>query len=75
MIKYAYSVLIDGVLLNDPSPIYDNKLLFKCSFCNFLKFARSFFSMLCNLLWDKSLKERIKKCTLVIIKLGLFCTC
>lgn len=58
-IHVTYSICIIGVLLNDPSSMNDNLLLFKYSFCNFFKFSRLLFSMYCSLLYDKSLKNRI----------------
>lgn len=56
-INVTYSIRSIGVLLNDPSSMNDNLLLFKCSFCNFLKFSKLLFSMYCSLLYDKSLNK------------------
>lgn len=50
IINLTYSIRSIGVLLNDPSSMNDNLLLFKFSFCNFLKFSKLLFSMNCSLL-------------------------
>lgn len=46
----TYKTFISGVLLNVPSPMYDNLLLFKNNFCNCFKCSRLCFSMCCRLL-------------------------